>query len=134
MAQDEMPPLINPTTVCFLIVTARAFHAKQAVAFPETPLSPSDDDVGRMVLADHADDPTQAEFTAAVDDLEPDQQIRLVALMWLGRGVYSVGEWDEAVRQAERERTDRTAQYLLSTPLVAEYLQEGLSLLGYDCG
>jgi len=31
-------------------------------------------------------DPTYAELKTTIDDLEPDQQIRLVALMWLGRG------------------------------------------------
>lgn len=126
-------PEINPVTICFLISKAREFHAKEEVVIPEPPLSPGDDDIGQMVLADHADDPTYGEFSAAVDDLEPDQQIALVALMWLGRGDFGVEQWEAGLAEAQRDWTPRTADYLLSTPLVAEYLAEGLSLLGYEC-
>jgi hypothetical protein len=133
MPQDEALPMINPITICFLIDKAREFHAKEEVVIPEPPLSPGDDDIGSMVLADHADDPTYEEFSAAVDDLEPDQQTALVALMWLGRGDFSVDQWDAAMDEARRSWTPRTAEYLLSTPLVADYLAEGLSLLGYEC-
>jgi hypothetical protein len=133
MPQDEALPMINPITICFLIDKAREFHAKEEVVIPEPPLSPGDDDIGSMVLADHADDPTYEEFSAAVEDLEPDQQTALVALMWLGRGDFSVDQWDSALEEARRSWTPRTADYLLSTPLVADYLAEGLSLLGYEC-
>lgn len=129
---SEMPR-INPVTICFLIGKAREFHAKEEVVIPEPALSPGDDDVGRLALADHAGDPTYQEFTAAVRDLEPDQQIQLVALMWLGRGDFTVEQWDEALQTAASERTPRTADYLMSTPLVADYLSEGLVQLGYDC-
>lgn len=126
-------PEINPITICFLITKAREFHAKEEVVIPEPPLSPGDDEIAPMVLADHADDPTYGEFSAAVDDLEPDQQTALVALMWLGRGDFGVEQWEAGLAEARRDWTPRTADYLLSTPLVAEYLAEGLSLLGYEC-
>lgn len=126
-------PEINPITICFLIGKAREFHAKEEVVIPEPALSPGDDDVGRLALADHADDPTYQEFSGAVEDLEPDQQITLVALMWLGRGDFDVDQWEAGLDEARRDWTPRTADYLLSTPLVADYLSEGLSLLGYDC-
>ena len=122
----------NPETVCFLISKAKEFHAKEEVVIPDEPLSPSED-WGRQVLADHAGDLTHREFKAAVDDLEPDQQAVLVALMWLGRGDYSEDQWDAACSDAEAGWTPRTAEYLLATPLVADYLEEGLALLGYGC-
>jgi len=68
-----------------------------------------------------------------VEDLEPDQLLELVALMWLGRGDYDAEQWDEACSAAQDRKTQRTAEYLISTPLVADYLEEGLDLLGYDC-
>jgi hypothetical protein len=123
---------LNPETVCFLISKAKEFHAKEEVVIPEEPLSPSED-WARQVLADHTDDLTLQEFKAVVDDLEPDQQFALIALMWLGRGDYSVEQWDAACSDAESRWTPRTAEYLLATPLVADYLEEGLALLGYDC-
>ena len=87
-----MPELeLNPDTVCFLIDMAREFHAKEAVVIPDTPGSPTED-WALQVLADHVDDPTYREFRVTVNDLEPDQQHQLVALLWLGRGDYDTAE------------------------------------------
>jgi len=122
---------IDLDTLQFLIDKAREFHAKEAVSIPEEPTSPTDD-WARQVLADHIDDATYAEFVATIDDLEPDQQVDLVALMWLGRGDFDVEEWSAAQAEARRARTARTADYLIATPLLADYLQEGLDLLGYE--
>jgi hypothetical protein len=50
----------------------------------------------------------------------------LVALMWVGRGDYELEEWDEALKFAEETWTDHTAEYLVGTSLLADYLAEGL--------
>ncbi|MBS3801116.1 MAG: DUF3775 domain-containing protein [Thioalkalivibrio sp.] len=123
---------VDPDTVCFIISKAREFHAKEAVVIPEPPDS-LEDDSPVQVLADHLNDFTFAELKAAIADLEPDQQICLVALMWVGRGDFSVEEWSEALEQAGDEHNERTAEYLIATPLVADYLQEGLYAHGYEC-
>ena len=124
---------LNPDTVCFIIDRAREFHAKEQVSIPETPTSPSDD-WARQVLADHLDDSSYQEVVSAVRDLEPDQQICLVALMWLGRGDFSLEEWEDALAQARDAYNGRSAEYLMATPLVADYLEEGLNAHGYSCG
>jgi len=123
---------LNPETVCFLMNKAKEFHAKEGVVIPDEPLSPSED-WARQVLADHEDDLTYQEIKAAVDDLEPDQQTTLVALMWLGRGDYDRDQWDAACSDAREQWTPRTAEYIMAKPLVANYLEEGLALLGYSC-
>ena len=123
---------VNPDTICFLVSKAHEFHAKEEVVLPDTPFSPGDD-WALQILADHQDDPVYAELRAAIDDLEPDQQEALVALMWLGRGDYDVDEWAGALDAAHAARNARTADYLIATPLVADYLEEGLSQLGYSC-
>ena len=123
---------VNPDTVCFIISKAREFHAKEAVVIPE-PSNSLEDDSPVQVLADHLNDFTFAELKATIDDLEPDQQICLVALMWLGRGDFSIEEWSEALEQAGDEHNERTAEYLIATPLVADYLEEGLNAHGYEC-
>lgn len=123
---------LNPEIVCFIIAKAHEFHTKETVVIPEEPDSYSDD-WALQVLADHEDDLTYQEIKATVEDLEPDQQETLVALMWLGRGDYDVEEWDAALAAAHEGHNERTTEYLVATPLVADYLQEGLSLLGYDC-
>lgn len=123
---------MNPEIVCLIITRAREFHAKEQVVLPEEPFNPGDD-WALQTLADHLDDLTYREVIDAIDNLEPDQQASLVALMWLGRGDFDVEEWDAALTQAQEQANDRTAEYLLATPLVADFLEEGLDLLGYSC-
>lgn len=123
---------INPEVVCEIISKARAFHAKEEVSFPE--ITPSDDDFDwAQVLADHKDDLTYLETKTAINNLEPDQQIELVALMYLGRGDYDKSEWQSALDVARDLWRSNTAEYLLSRPLVADHLEEGLALFGYSC-
>jgi hypothetical protein len=123
---------LNPDIVCSIIAKAREFHAKEEVVIAEEPDSPSDD-WALQVLADHSDDLTYQELKAAIDELEPDQQITLVALMWVGRGDFDVEEWEAALQEASDSWTDYTAEYLLARPLVADYLEEGLVQHGYSC-
>jgi hypothetical protein len=123
---------INPQTVCFLIDKAREFHAKEEVTIPEMTTSPSDD-WAMQVLADHRDDMTYGELHSTINDLEPDQQVELVALMWVGRGDYDADEWDAATQNAKDEWNNRTAEYVIATPLLADYLSEALNQLGYSC-
>jgi hypothetical protein len=118
---------INEDTLRFIIDKAHEFHAKEAVTIPEEPLSPADD-WAQQILADHQDDPTYAEFANVIDDLGPDQRVSLVALMWCGRGDFDVeSEWNEAMAAALAAANSRTADYLLASPLVADYLEEGLA-------
>jgi hypothetical protein len=124
MATDRELEL-NRETVRFIIDKAHEFHVKEAVSFPDEMLSPADD-WARQVLADHGDDPTFQELKSTIDDLEPDQQIMLVALMWIGRGDFEIDEWDDALERAQDSWNARTAEYLIGTPLVADYLAEGL--------
>jgi len=123
---------VNPEIVCQLINMAREFHAKEGVAIPDETTRTSGD-VASEVLTDHQGDPTLQEFKNVVQDLEPDQQVALVTLMWIGRGDFDAAEWEAAFQQAGESWTPHTADYLLTTPLVADYLEEGLAALGYSC-
>jgi hypothetical protein len=123
---------INPETIYFLINKARQFQAKEEVVIPDSPLSPAED-WARQILADQKDDPVYQEFKAAINDLEPDQLSAVVALMWIGRGDFDKSEWEEANQVTVQERTISTADYLITTPYAAEYLEEGLCQFGYSC-
>lgn len=123
---------MNPDIVCAVIERAREFHAKEEVVIPEEPGSPADD-WAMQVLADHADDMTYLDLKTQLDDLDPEQQVLLVAIMWLGRGDFEADEWDTAVEEAKDNWTPYMADYLIATPLVADYLTEGLDMLGYSC-
>ncbi|ACL71257.1 conserved hypothetical protein [Thioalkalivibrio sulfidiphilus HL-EbGr7] len=123
---------MNPDIVCAIIERAREFHAKEEVVITEEPGSPADD-WALQVLADHADDLTYQDLKTQIDDLDPEQQVQLVALMWMGRGDYEADEWNTALAEAKDNWTPTTAEYLIATPLVADYLSEGLDMLGYSC-
>jgi hypothetical protein len=127
---EEITLEINPDTVRYIISMAREFHVQEQVSIPEDPMSPSGD-WAMQILASQEGDATQDELKIAIRDLEPDQQVQLVALMWLGRGSFSVGEWQAALKEAGDNWNANTAEYLIGTPLVADYLEEGLNQIGY---
>lgn len=129
---DEAAITISPEKVCFIIVKAREFDAKDEVTEPDPGSNPSDDK-NVSVLEEHSDDPVLEELTSLVDSLSEDEQIDLVTLMWLGRDDYGSSDWLVVREEASRAHNARTAEYLIGTPLVADFLEEGLSKLGYSC-
>jgi hypothetical protein len=116
---------LNPEIVQFIIDKAQQFQVKDEVILPDDAAGQSDDWAQQM-LAAHGDDPVFQELKSAIEDLEPDQQVSLVALMWVGRGDYTVEEWSNAIEHAQDSWNERTAEYLIGTPLLADYLAEGL--------
>jgi hypothetical protein len=131
--EEPQPPLsVSPEKVCFVIVKAREFDAKEPATDPDSGSNPSDDR-GVDVLEESADDPVAEELTALIDALSEDEQIDLVALAWLGRDSGKASEWTETRREAARAHNNRTAAYLLGMPLLADFLEEGLSQLGLSC-
>lgn len=123
---------ISPEKVCFVIIKAREYDAKDEVT-EEDPGSNPTDDFEAEVLEDHGDDPVAEELTALVDSLSIDEQVDLVALMWLGRDDSTADDWAALREEAVRAHNERTAEYLLGTPLLGDFLEEGLSKLGYSC-
>lgn len=124
---------IDLDTLCFIIAKAREFQAKEGIVIPEPiPDSPSEN-WAQQALADHVDDHALQEAIDTINDLNEDEQAELVALMWLGRGDYSLTEWDVAVVDAVAARSDHTAEYLLAHPEIAFYLEEGMAQHGLSC-
>lgn len=123
---------ISPETVCYILIKAREFAAKVPPVEEDVGSNPSDD-FQVEVLEDFSDDPTQKELVSAIVDLNEDEKLDLLALLWIGRGDFTVDEWDRAREQAASMRHKHVARYILGTPLASDYLAEGLSQLGYDC-
>ena len=123
---------ISPEKVCFIIIKAREFDAKDAVTLPDPGSNPTDDN-DAAVLEDHEDDPVVEELTSLIDSLSEDEQIDLVALTWLGRDDYTAADWSSVREEAANAHNERTVVYLLGIPQVSDFLEEGLSMLGYSC-
>jgi hypothetical protein len=125
-----MPELmISPEKVGFLIEKAREFDVKEEISDPDSGSNGADD--GMIdVLEDNADDLVVREITGFINALSEDEQIDLVALMWLGRGDGSIEEWDDLRRQAAESRNGDTASYLLGEPMLGDFLADGLDAFG----
>ena len=122
---------ISPEKVFFVIVKAREFDAKDPVTDPNDGSNPTDDGEA-AVLEDHRDDPTVFEIISFIRAMSVDEQIDLVALAWLGRDDYTAADWASVREEAAAAHNKRTATYLLGMPLLGDFLEEGLSLLGYS--
>jgi hypothetical protein len=132
LSSDETTLTISPEKVCFFIMKAREFDAKDEVTEPDPGSNPSEDQ-DAAILEDHEDDPVVEELTSLINSLSQDEQMDLVALAWLGRDDYTASDWPAVREEAERAHNQRTADYLLGMPLLSDFLEEGLSMLGYSC-
>jgi hypothetical protein len=128
-----MPQLdISAEKVAFVIIKAREFDAKVA-PFDEGDQETADEqDMQDGVLENRKDDPDLKEAVGFIRALNEDEKANLVAIAWIGRETYGADEWDTALSVARQERETPTELYLLGMPMLAEYLEEGMSALGYD--
>jgi hypothetical protein len=131
MAEPRRPQIATDT-VCRLVVRARQFDVKEGAVDPDEASNEIDDGF-REVLEDTPDDSVFEEAKALINDLDIDDQCELVALMWIGRGDFDPSEFGNAVAMARDEHNDRTAEYLLRTPLLGDLLTEGMANYDMNC-
>jgi hypothetical protein len=120
---------IPPEKLAYIIEKAREFDAEVPADADESGSNPADDDE-REILLDTPDNPTLFELRSVIEGLNVDEQEELLALIWVGRGDFSRAEWPDALREARRSRTAFEADYLIGTPLLADFLEEGAATLG----
>jgi len=120
----KVPDLsISPEKVFFIISKSR--QAESSAAGLEGEEASADD-----MPQDRSARTDLAELAGFIRDLNEDEQIDLVALTWLGRGDGEVGNFRELRAEASRAHNNRTASYLINTPMLADYLEEALSEFG----
>lgn len=121
---------ISPDTVCFVIVKAREFDVKVE---PDEMDDASDEDMMTRVLEDYRDDPTFEELKSFLASLNDEELEDLLGLMWIGRGDGTADDWEEILGEVRDVRERHTIDHLLGTPLLADYLEEGLAQFGHSC-
>jgi hypothetical protein len=128
-----MPNLTVPLdTLVYIIEKAREFDAEVPPVLIEDGSTPSDDEADdTSILGDRPDNPTAQELKEALETLNDDQRDEIVALTWVGRGDFTNEDWDEALEAANERHNGDEARYLMGTPLLADYLEEGAAQLGY---
>lgn len=115
--------------LAFIIAKAREFDAEVPVEPDAATGSDGPDDDEREVLLDTPDNPTEQELRDAIDGLGVPERHELLALMWLGRGDYDADTWPDALREAAGSTIANVTDYLVGTPLLGDYLEEGASAL-----
>jgi hypothetical protein len=90
------------------------------------------DKVAEIIILARDLDTRDDEFDAFIESLNTDEQVALVALMWVGRGTFEPEDYAEAVATAIAEATTPTAEYLKGSLHLAEHLENGLELMGID--
>ena len=129
---DTSELAINPETVCYLILKARQYELKDEEVTSDIE-SRANEDPAASVYESTPDDPVEQELISTISDLNIDEQVDLVALAWLGRDGNGPDDWQETRIEAARSHNENTPTYLLGMPLIADYLEEGLSQLGFSC-
>ena len=119
---------ISLEKVAHIIVRAREYDAKVGAWDEQSSDQNTDSD---SILENFASDSTRNEVAEFIAGLNIDEQVNLVALMWVGRGSFAPEDFAEAVSIARSERVNKTEDYLLGVPLLSDYLEEGLDKLGF---
>jgi hypothetical protein len=125
---SKVPNLsISPEKVFFIVAKARQSDLNAVGSELASDLN--DDDAG-YGIEDHSGDTDRSELSGFIRGLNVDEQIDLVALMWLGRGDGDLDNWRDLRAEASRAHNSRTASYLIGTPMLGDYLEEAMSQFG----
>jgi hypothetical protein len=122
---------ISLEKLAYIVEKAREYDAEVPPVdrdFEEGSDGPDDDE--REILLDTPDNPTGQELRDAIDGLNIDEREELLALMLVGRGDYDARSWREALQQARDALSSTETEYLVGTPLLGDYLEEGAAALG----
>ncbi|MFY9640646.1 MAG: DUF3775 domain-containing protein [Rhodomicrobium sp.] len=131
---DEMLE-ISPGKVAHVILRSRE-PGVEGESWDEDadPDSAGADDGQDAIREDLGVDAARQELKEFLEALNEGEQASLLALAWIGRGTYAPGEIAEAIAAARVEHGSNTPAYLLSLPLLPDYLEDALEQMGICSG
>lgn len=120
--------------LCVIITMARQSLGREAPESDFVPMDGSDSEGAPLPSSEEYDEAGQLPLFDYVDALNGDELADLLALVWVGGGEFSGGDWPEAVAAAEEELADGDGvAEILQDPTLPGDLIAGLEALGYDC-
>jgi hypothetical protein len=134
-----MDPLTPLETLCRIILRAREYEAQTPTDLDgnEAADNVDDDDEGALsVLDDSINDSIEEELRAVFEDLGEDQLAEVLAFCWVGQGTYDVGDWDEAMEEAQSlagDGADGAIDELMDMPMLASVLESGMAAFELSC-
>jgi hypothetical protein len=120
---------ISPEKVAFVIVRSRGITDPMDTSDMETTMD-RDDAGPESVLFDSPSDFTGQELRGFLNGLNEDELASLIAVAWIGRETYAPEELNEAMAVAKAEHRNNPIAYLMSLPLLPDYLADGMEALG----
>lgn len=124
---------VSLETICRLIVRARELEAQVPAIENDDEDDATDSDDPLAVLEDEANEAIEEEVRTLLEDLADDELTEVLALAMVGRGTFDASEWDEALEEANEETADSIVDQLLDMPMLAGYLDAGLTAFDLSC-
>lgn len=133
IGEDEEPAALNIglDKIQDIVLRARAFDLEDFPDDPDPGAAPEETQ-DREERLDEGEDPAEAELRELIDDLNDDEVVDLIALVWLGRGDFDRSELPEARELARERHRGSSSAYLMGIPTLADWLAEGVAVAGYD--
>ncbi len=126
MARPQLT--LTPDEAFFILLKAREFD-EQTDRSDSDPEAGENDESGADTALNHEN---LEELVGALKSLNDDARLDLIALIWVGRGDFSIAEWKEAREAAADIGRGRLVRYVTGIPLVSDYLDEALSQIGWS--
>jgi hypothetical protein len=128
-----MPELrINPDKICEFLEAAREVAGKVPATTGDK-TSSGDDSPLKFMEDDGGQDPIRQQMVEFVAGLNVDEQIDLLALIYLGRGDFGLAEWDEALVEAGDRIGAGDADFMIGDRALPAYLGDALEAFGKTC-
>lgn len=126
---------ISPGKVMQIILHSKGIEAKTEAWNKDavTDVAAADADK-ETILEDLPIYATRHEILKLLEALNRDEQASLIALAWIGRGTYAPDEIGEAISTAKAEHGFNAPAYLLTLPLLPDYLEDALEQFGISTG
>ena len=124
---------ISSEKVCYVIVKAREFDAKEGAPY-ENPGGNATDDGDHQILSEQPDDSVYEELLSFFESMSEEEICEMHAMVMLGRGDVDMDNWADAMQNARDDLDESTPQNLLQIPLISDYLAEALNQFGQSCG
>lgn len=137
--EKEWELSLDVDTVRLLAQKARAFSAAMKDDYEdgkEHEIEFSEDNGDRHdhdgLAEEEEENLTEEEFRELIADFNVDEAAEFLAIAWVGRGDYDAAEWTEAVTDARQRVNGQLASYLLSMPMLSNWLDDGLAAIGAE--
>jgi hypothetical protein len=127
-----MPELrINPDKVCQLIEAAQELAGR--VPSTAGDRTTTGDDSPLTFIEERDDDPTRQQMVEMIAGMNVEEQVDLLALVYIGRGDFDLATWDDALEEARTRIDVGDPDFMIGDIDLPAYLRDALDAFGKTC-